>query len=122
MSDDAPQNPRLGLPPVRMALRVKGRHAHHGGAHLARQVTSARAPKHLAASTRLTQHAPPPEPGPAPAYAPETPYPVPPFLTEAEEPAIAREAAPDAPSMPGLSDFARDFMFGDPASATTGLT
>ena len=53
MSDDAPPNPRSGLPPVRMALRVIGRHGHRGGPHLARAVEAARAPKHLAASTRL---------------------------------------------------------------------
>ena len=31
MTDPTPQNPREGLPPVRMALRVIGRHGHRGG-------------------------------------------------------------------------------------------
>jgi hypothetical protein len=57
MTDETPQNPREGLPPVRMALRVIGRHGHRGGAHLARAVAGARAPKHLEASTRLARHA-----------------------------------------------------------------
>src|SRR4051812_36622496 len=122
MNDDAPHNPRLGLPPVRMALRVKGRHAHQGGAHLARQVTKARVPKHLAASTRLTQHAPPPETA---APAPAAPYPVPPFVSEAlGEELVAREpaaGAPDRPHVPELSDFAQEFLFGDAGSASAGL-
>src|SRR3982751_2223504 len=108
MSDDAPQNPRSGLPPVQMALRVIGRHGHRGGPHLARQVTAARAPKHLAASTRLTHHAPPPaEPAaPAPAPAWEPPYPMPPFLSDAGGEAVARApaaGAPDRPDAPELS-------------------
>ena len=49
MTDETPQNPREGLPPVRMALRVIGRHGHRGGPHLARAVAGARAPKHLGA-------------------------------------------------------------------------
>src|SRR3954451_8704262 len=99
MSDDAPQNPKLGLPPVRMALRVKGRHGHKGGAHLARQVTEARAPKHLAASTRLTHHAAPPEPAasaPAPAAEP-APYAMPPFVTETADAGLARTEMPARP-------------------------
>src|ERR687890_1261427 len=108
MADDQPQtpSPRNGLPPVRMALRVKGRHSHRGGPHLARQVAAARAPKHLAASTRLTHHAPPPPAEAAPAE-PELPYGLPPFAAEAL--GVAREPAPaaggpDRPVVPELSD------------------
>src|SRR3954453_17903500 len=130
MSDDAPQNPRLGLPPVRMALRVKGRHTHHGGPHLARAVSEARAPRHRAGSTRLTQHPPAPEaPAPAqPAAAPAasaTPYPVPPFLSEGIGEEIAREPAaggPARPAVPELSSFASEFLFGDAGAASAGLT
>src|SRR5215212_3488995 len=117
MSDESPHNPRLGLPPVRMALRVKGRHGHKGGAHLARQVTEARAPKHLAASTRLTHHAAPPEPA---AYAP-APEPAP-FVTETADAGIARSEMPARPEVPELSDFASEFLFGDAGSASAGLT
>src|SRR4051794_24919614 len=122
MSDESPHNPRLGLPPVRMALRVKGRHGHKGGAHLARQVTEARAPKHLAASTRLTQHAAPPEPA---AYAPApepAPYAMPPFVTETADAGLARSEMPARPDVPELSDFASEFLFGDAGSASAGLT
>src|SRR5215218_5718004 len=67
MTDETPQqDPRAGLPPVRMALRVIGRHGHRGGPHLARAVAGARAPKHLDASTRLARHA---EPDAAPAHS-----------------------------------------------------
>ena len=68
MSDETPQDIRSELPPVRMALRVVGRHGagRAGGRHLARSVVAARAPKHLAASTRLAPH-PQAEPGFAPA-------------------------------------------------------
>src|SRR4051794_25281397 len=113
MTDDSPQNPRLGLPPVRMALRVKGRHGHKGGAHLARQVTEARAPKHLAASTRLTHHAPAPEPAPYEPAAPEpaAPYAMPPFLTETADAGLARSEMPARPHLPELSDFASEFLF-----------
>src|SRR3954447_9251398 len=122
MSDDSPQNPRLGLPPVRMALRVKGRHGHKGGAHLARQVTEARAPKHLAASTRLTHHAAPPEPAAhasAPGPAPDA---MPPFVTETADAGLARSEMPARPDVPELSDFASEFLFGDAGSASAGLT
>ena len=57
MTDETPRTQREGLPPVRMALRVIGRHGHRGGPHLARAVADARAPKHLGASTRLARHA-----------------------------------------------------------------
>src|SRR4051812_25551398 len=68
MSDETPHDVRGELPPVRMALRVVGRHGagRAGGRHLARSVAAARTPKHLAASTRLVQH-PQIEPGFAPA-------------------------------------------------------
>ena len=118
MTDDAPHTPRTGLPPVRMALRVKGRHGHKGGPHLARAVVAARAPKHLAAATRLAhpgaEHAaetPPPAPAP---YTPAAPVYEPPAAPEA---AVAREpaapAVPAGPEVAGLSDFALEYMFGD---------
>src|SRR5215218_8384351 len=106
MTDETPQNTREGLPPVRMALRVIGRHGHRGGPHLARAVAGARAPKHLDASTRLARHAdadaaaPAPGPG-APAFAPPA--------------APAAPASPgfSSPEDPGLSEFAKEFLFGD---------
>src|SRR5215213_9243127 len=120
MSDETPHDVRDELPPVRMALRVVGRHGagRAGGRHLARAVTTARAPKHLAASTRLAQH-PPVEPGFAPApmtgpaahfqapasvpapspfagvaYPVAPPAPAPPFPVDAGVP----ESIPDAPA------------------------
>src|SRR5690349_19989094 len=107
MTDETPQNPRQGIPPVRRALRVIGRHGRRGGPHLARAVAGARAPKHLEASTRLARHAgpeaavPPPAPAPAStglpvASAPEAPAPDPDY---------------DAPNDLGLSDFARESLF-----------
>src|SRR3954447_25299890 len=91
MSDETPHDVRGDLPPVRMALRVVGRHGagRVGGRALARAVVAARAPKHLAASTRLAprhsapvdpQFSPAPLPGPAAHFqAPPSayePYPV----------------------------------------------
>src|SRR3954453_21244422 len=70
MTDETPQNPRAGLPPVRMALRVIGRHGHRGGPHLARAVAGARAPKHLGASTRLARRTAPAAGAPAAPTAP----------------------------------------------------
>src|SRR5918999_3845110 len=69
MTDDPPPTVRSGLPPVRMALRVVGRHGagRAGGRRLARAVVSARAPKHLAASTPIAHPGAPPEPAPEPA-------------------------------------------------------
>src|SRR4051812_9596365 len=129
-SHDAPQTPRSGLPPVRMALRVIGRHGHRGGAHLARAVSAARAPKHLAASTRLAHpgggaDGPAPDtvaaaPRPAPAApAPAAPagYEAPPFAAQA----AAGEAQPERPSVPGLSEWGSDFLFGDAGASTAGL-
>src|SRR5215204_5181887 len=115
MTDETPQIPRDELPPVRMALRVIGRHGHRGGAHLARAVADARAPKHLASSTRLaraaTEYAAP-EAAPAPAAAPQAFAP----------PSDGLVPGVDRPTEPGLSDFAAQFLFGDAASASTGLT
>src|SRR5829696_2619064 len=116
MTDPTPQNPREGLPPVRMALRVIGRHGHRGGPHLARAVAGARAPKRLGASTRLARHAeregasaPPPSYTAPPAPAPS---------------AAAEDLVPgvDRPTDPGLSDFAAEFLFGDAGTAVSGLT
>src|SRR6185312_16104792 len=109
MTDETPQNPRAGLPPVRMALRVIGRHGHRGGPHLARAVVDARAPKHLASSTRLARAA-------GEAAAAEAPAPAAP----AAAPAFAPPAAPasglvpgvNRPNDPALSDFAAEFLFG----------
>ena len=55
MAEDTPPSKR---PPVKMGLRVVARHTagRQGGRALAREVASARAPKHLAASTRLARH------------------------------------------------------------------
>src|SRR5688572_27616458 len=108
MTDETPHTTRAGLPPVRMALRVIGRHGHRGGPHLARAVAGARAPKHLEASTRLARHAEP-EAAAAPAPAPA-------FQAAAPAPAAAPTGpvpGHDSPVDPGLSDFAREFMFGD---------
>src|SRR5829696_2876509 len=120
MTDETPQIPRDELPPVRMALRVIGRHGHRGGAHLARAVADARAPKHLASSTRLsrasTEHAAP-EAAPAPAAA--APAFAPPAFAPPSEGLVP---GVDRPTEPGLSDFAAQFLFGDAASASTGLT
>src|SRR5215210_9519342 len=123
MTDETPQNPRQGLPPVRMALRVIGRHGHRGGPHLARAVAGARAPKHLGASTRLARHAeaeaaassPPPSPSPAASYA------APPASAPSAPPAGLVPGV-DRPSDPGLSDFAAEFLFGDAGTAVSGLT
>src|SRR5687767_7549062 len=114
MTDDTPQIPRSGLPPVRMALRVIGRHGHRGGPHLARAVAVARAPKHLDASTRLARHAEP-EAGPAPAAA---------GYDAPAAPAYDAPAVPDiaVPEELGMSDFAKQFLFGDASAATAGLT
>src|SRR4051812_9801141 len=121
MTDETPQNPRAGLPPVRMALRVIGRHGHRGGPHLARAVAGARAPKHLDASTRLARHA-----EPEAAAAPPAAASFPPPATASFPPPAAAAAPPaadglvpgvDRPSDPGLSDFAAEFMFGDAVSA-----
>ena len=46
MTDETPQIPRDELPPVRMALRVIGRHGHRGGPHLARAVAGATPTEH----------------------------------------------------------------------------
>src|SRR5918997_3216412 len=128
MSDDAQPTSRESLPPVRMALRVIGRHGHRGP-HLARAVSEARAPKHLAASTRLahpgTGHATPPPPAapaPAPAPAPAADYPTPPWEGDAPAEQVAREPMPERPAVPGMSDFASEFLFGDQTRATSGLT
>src|SRR5829696_1156709 len=117
MTDETPQNRREGLPPVRMALRVIGRHGHRGGPHLARAVAGARAPKHLDASTRLARHAEPEAAAP-PASA------FPGFAAPPAAPAAPAAPVPgfDSPNDPALSDFAREFMFGDAAQATAGLT
>src|SRR3954451_20290542 len=118
MTDDTPQNPREGLPPVRMALRVIGRHGHRGGPHLARAVAGARAPKHLGASTRLARQAEPERASP-PVPAPSdtaTPAPAPSAAAGGLVPGI------DRPSDPGLSDFASEFLFGDAGAAMSGLT
>src|SRR4051794_23177465 len=117
MTDETPQNARTGLPPVRMALRVKARHAHQGP-HLARAVVDARAPKHLGASTRLSRHpaADMPAAPPAPAAGPPAAA-----LAPGAEPASAAvPAAFEAPDDPALSDFAKQFLFGDASAATAG--
>src|SRR5687767_11561045 len=117
MTDETPQTTRAGLPPVRMALRVIGRHGHRGGPHLARAVAGARAPKHLGASTRLARHAEPDAAAPAPAPA------APPSAAgRATPPAAAVPPGFAAPDDPTLTDFAKQFLFGDADSASAGLT
>ena len=97
MADDTPPQKR---PPVKMGLRVVARHSagRHGGRALAREVAEARAPKHLAASTRLSRH--PDEDAAPETYAPVA-APAPPA-----PPVVAREAAapaaPPAPAPPRL--------------------
>src|SRR6188472_3787495 len=103
-------------PPVRMGLRVLARHSagRLGGRHLAHAVVEARAPKLLPASVRLA------EPALARAAArPASPPPAPP---------VARAPAPEAPAAarpsfapPEMSDFAAQWLFGDPTSATDDL-
>src|SRR4051794_31599417 len=106
MSDEAQPKAGSGLPPVRMALRVVARHGvgRAGGRRLARAVRYARAPKHLAASTRIAL----PGGGPVDAPAPRSEAP----LSQAPAEAVAR--APQAPGRPsaataGFSDFAAEF-------------
>src|SRR5829696_5582181 len=118
MTDQTPHTPGSGLPPVRMALRVIGRHGHRGGPHLARAVVDARAPKHLASSTRLSRHAAaaPEAPPAAQAWAPA------PAPSEAPPAAASLVPGVDRPIDPSLSDFASEFLFGDAGSATSALT
>src|SRR6476619_69313 len=109
MTDETPQIPRDELPPVRMALRVIGRHGHRGGPHLARAVAGARAPQHLASATRLARsaaEAAAPEAAPAPAPAAAAPAFAPPGFAPPEGllPGV------DRPTDPGLSDFAAQFL------------
>src|SRR5215208_1196421 len=118
MTDETPHTTGSGLPPVRMALRVIGRHGHRGGSHLARAVADARAPKHLASSTRLSRQAAGAVEAPAAAPAP------PPAAAYDALPAAAAAPVPgvDRPNDPSLSDFAAEFLFGDARTATSGLT
>src|SRR5215213_4301750 len=120
MTDETPHTTGSGLPPVRMALRVIGRHGHRGGPHLARAVADARAPKHLASSTRLSRQG-----AAAPEAAPAAPA-APPWTPAAASGAPSAAAAPvpgvDRPIDPSLSDFASEFLFGDAGSATSALT
>src|SRR5688572_6276381 len=120
MTDETPQNPRAGLPPVRMALRVIGRHGHRGGPTLARAVADARAPKHLASATRLARSAA--EAGAADALPAPAPAAAPAFGPPAAAPTTGLVPGVDRPNDPGLSDFAAEFLFGNASSATAGLT
>src|SRR3954454_3575463 len=120
MADTDPQPPRR--PPVRMGLRVLARHSagRHGGRHLAHAVAEARAPTPLPASLRLAQAAGPRTLARTAAPAP----PAPPAATVARSavpaPAPAESARPSfAP--PEMSDFAAQWLFGDPASASQDL-
>src|SRR3954447_8444914 len=87
MSDETPHDIRGDLPPVRMALKVVGRHGagRAGGRALARAVVAARAPKHLAASPRRARQRPAPAArqfSPAPLGGPPAHFKAPPPPSE----------------------------------------